>query len=823
MLLPIRVPLCDLSGARLAVVEITPRRDLVGRDSDPVIIVDPHVASEYGETEVQLREAEVYEYLLQPEVAGDLRLRSSLSSRRKGLKQGERDSGQIETRSYCGTLLLELVEDGATDGSPPLASARIDVRSLKVNYRTEYRGMVVDLSERLEALVVEADSSAQVPFRSNFADRSDVGWLQIQLELLRSTLDAPEFGAAMDQILSFPHEGLVLFEEPVPSNHSVHATGTTVRRLLHGAPRRPVPVGHALHASYGIASVAAHVNTQVRCRHLDTPENQFVKHALGDLRSFLEHAHVVLYRSFPTGPSTCLAERLCAKLNDFLGRSMFAEIGAVRLLPLGSPVLQRKAGYREILRLWLRFRTAAELSWDGGADVFGVGQRDVATLYEYWLFFALRDWFLSRCDPPPHPPRLDDLVTGLNDGTPNLRLKRGVTLGPFSGCLTQTGRRLMAQFTYNRRFDVARGAAAEGSWTRRLQPDYTLTFWPEEMTPEDAATQELLVHIHFDAKYRVSSLEALFGGEEDQADATEAGTMSQNYKRQDLLKMHAYRDAIRRSQGAYVLYPGERQSVFQGYHEILPGLGAFGIRPDECGRPQGMDALAAFLDEVIDHLADRGTAQERVSYHVWDSYRSSGALVPQWARSYGVSIDEADHLYADERALPLAEQMVLVAWYENTAQLDLARRSDGVVYVRLGSRRGALRVHPNFARTRHVVLRSHGGVVAPGLFALREDGYDVFTRLGLREHLRRMAARPGVSSWEATEATEDPDTIYAVFKIRPDPAFDGLRWDGQRLMELVEQFESRRRNQLATNIGRLSPYPRLVPMQQFLTCGHGGG
>ena len=75
-----------------------------------------------------------------------------------------------------------------------------------------------------------------------------------------------------------------------------------------------------------------------------------------------------------------------------------------------------------------------------------------------------------------------------------------------------------------------------------------------------------------------------------------------NYKLQDLLKMHAYRDAIKRSHGAYVLYPGRGNSpvTFRGFfHEILPGLGAFAIAPDESGAAQGMEALEKFLDEVL--------------------------------------------------------------------------------------------------------------------------------------------------------------------------------------------------------------------------------
>ncbi|MBK8648587.1 MAG: hypothetical protein IPN16_18990 [Gemmatimonadetes bacterium] len=156
-----------------------------------------------------------------------------------------------------------------------------------------------------------------------------------------------------------------------------------------------------------------------------------------------------------------------------------------------------------------------------------------------------------------------------------------------------------------------------------------MTFWPDGLSEEEAEECELLVHVHFDAKYRVESVDDLFGSS-DESGADEE--VSGNYKRQDLLKMHAYRDAIRRSQGAYILYPGKNVAltVFRGfYHEILPGLGAFGIAPDPQGQPKGMAALTEFLNDVLAHLSNRTTAQERASYHIGQAYtpsRSAGGL-----------------------------------------------------------------------------------------------------------------------------------------------------------------------------------------------------
>ncbi len=71
------------------------------------------------------------------------------------------DAGLIETRSFCGTLLLELVEGEVNDAKPAVASTLLDVRSLKLDYRTEYRGMLRRLSDEIAGLVADARSSAK--------------------------------------------------------------------------------------------------------------------------------------------------------------------------------------------------------------------------------------------------------------------------------------------------------------------------------------------------------------------------------------------------------------------------------------------------------------------------------------------------------------------------------------------------------------------------------------------------------------------------------------------------------------------------------------
>jgi predicted component of viral defense system (DUF524 family) len=806
------IPFRSPSGAVLAHVTLMPVKDAESASTAPLTETDEEDAREHGETTVQLRESERYEYEVVPPNGADLRLRCSLSSRRRSLGSGggKPDAGLIETRSFCGTLLLELVEGEVDDAKTAVASALLDVRSLKLDYRTEYRGMLRRLSDEIAGLVADARSSAKAGFRSTFEDRTDAGWLQIQLELLRELLDSADFSAALQRILSFPNERLSTVRDSISTDRSIRWTPSAVRQLVTGNPRREVPASHPLRSKLGLESVANRVLVPRKSRDLDTLENRFVKFALGEFRAFLTHAQGVFESCAGWGASAALSRRLAATVEDWLGRSLFREVGEMRFAPLGSPVLQRKAGYREVLRWWLRFRTAAELSWKGGEELFHAGQRDVASLYEYWLFFELLGWFCQKCR-GGNRPAVDELIEGMEEGSPNLRLRKRMELGPFVGTFAGHSRRLNARFAYNRRFEVTHGRHMGGSWTRRLHPDYTLTFWPENLSEAEAERQELLVHVHFDAKYRVEDIEGLFGAEgADDADDEVEG----NYKRQDLLKMHAYRDAIKRSQGAYVLYPGRANAAvkLKGFHEILPGLGAFGIAPDENGVAQGLESLEKFMAEVLAHLGNRTTAQERVSYHVAESYTSKEEPV-----QYGeLRLQETDIYGAAYRALPPAEHMVLTAWIENDAQRELAQAENGFAYVRLGRRSGSLHVHPNLAKTRHVLLRTHGPSVAPGLLVLREHGFRVFTRTQLRAELSAHAKGDGVAAWHASAGRDDDEHIYALFKTRVDGDFKGQAWNADVVMKQIEAFESDVRQKPVGNLGRTSPSPRILTLRDLL-------
>lgn len=128
-----------------------------------------------------------------------------------------------------------------------------------MEYRTEYRGMLRRLADELAGLVADARSSAKTGFRSSFEERTDEGWLQIQLELLRETLDSADFSAALQRILSFPHERLSSVSDSLSTDQPIRWTPSAIRQLVTRNPRRPLPGSHPLQMSPGLNTVAERV------------------------------------------------------------------------------------------------------------------------------------------------------------------------------------------------------------------------------------------------------------------------------------------------------------------------------------------------------------------------------------------------------------------------------------------------------------------------------------------------------------------------------------------------------------------------------------
>jgi predicted component of viral defense system (DUF524 family) len=716
-------------------------------------------AAELGEAELQVLEGARYEYEL-PE--GWQLLPTSWGASTDVVLQSK-----LPSRQHCGVLnpglatgTLNLTVQGAA--GQPLGTARIEVRSRKLDYRTDYQLMLNDITEHCVGLL--QDWQGATDFKAMPDANGDKATLGQQFAFVRALLNTPSFEHALQRIASHPHETWTQEETQLPVVRGFKPSGKLMRQLASGSRRIAVPSGHSLYAV--LPTLPERINVRQNSRTTDTPENRFVKFALRSFRQFL--AEMRDKPALQTNKHERLRSELDAltdKLDQALGCDALRHAGEPTFLPLGSPTLQRREGYRQVLQAWTSFAMAAKLVWEGGDKVYGMGQRDVATLYEYWVFFELlrtvKDVF--KLDMPD----IKNLIVPTGDGF-GLKLRAGQHLA-LSGTSKQPGRKLEVRFSYNRTFSSNKTASQTGSWTKHMRPDYTLSLWPVGFTEAQAEAQELMVHVHFDAKYRLAQAAYLLTSPTDAKDAsddedtTEEDEIKQaeasgTYKRADLLKMHAYRDAIRRSHGAYVVYPGDKQDgePFQGFHEVLPGLGAFALRPGN-----GTEALQKFLRNVVAHVCDRTTARERQTYETYKSYQHKGLPLDEERRELYNTMPE--QWEQGQRHTPPADTHVLVGWCKDEQHLNWILEK-GLYNFRMGATEGGLRLTTEVVSAKYLLLHGTDGLALPRLLRVRNaaQGPSLMNKQQLID---------------TSYPTEPSREAYLVFEVERSHAFDGMPRD----------------------------------------------
>ena len=550
--------------------------------------------------------------------------------------------GTIKPNIYVGTLTLEVYNINNPDEQFPLI---IEVQSVKTDYRKDYQFMLNDIAEKCTDIILNSNS----PVNQTLEIDPDVDnqSLYQRFAFIKSMIEGEEFDFTIHKIINNPSTQWMSIDSLIDVRKVKRFSNRQVRSLISGPNRIIVPESHPL--TKVADSISYKITSSHKYEDYDTNENRFVKHAISSYKQLCKR--IAEHKNAGT-QLTKEAELLTAKLDNILKTSFFKSISRPQTLNLNSPLLQRKAGYREQLKLWLKFDLAAKLVWSGGDDVYKAGKKDIATLYEYWLFFQL----LSVVEEIFHVDALEvsKLIVHSSQSL-NLQLRQG-KFTAINGVYTYGKRSLKIRFNYNKSFkghNESTNREQEGSWTTTMRPDYTLSIWPEQLTDKQAEKEEQIVHIHFDAKYKLANLKAF---SDVDLDAQKRENKKAVYKNADLLKMHTYKDAIRRTSGAYVLYPGSRDRKFNGFHEVLPGLGAFPIAP-KAGTNQTKH-LESFLREVLDHFLNRASQRENISNKTYQIIKGG----------IGDALHEAIPEYINGEKLIPDETYVLVGYCRSPEQ-----------------------------------------------------------------------------------------------------------------------------------------------------------
>jgi hypothetical protein len=623
-----------------------------------------------------------------------------------------------------GTLSIPIIEKGIEKGV-----FKLEVQSLKTSYRKDYRFMLESITKHATDLILQTNSPVNQTLEVDFDTGSKT--LYQQFCFVKSIIDTEDFEVAIHQIIKTPVTTWATKTENKDVRSLKKLNSKDVRKLVHSQNRVKLPSNHQLRNT-GIDSIALKISTSIKEETTDTPENRFIKYVL---ESFLFFCEEIQLKSKNDSRLHQEAQVISNKLESFLQHNLFKEVSRPTTIKLNSPVLQKKTGYREVLKTWLMFDLSAKLIWEGGEDVYAAGSKHVAKLYEYWLFFklleAVKETFNINSE------EYKKLINKTDDKL-GLQLKEGKQIA-LNGTYLSKERELSIQFSYNKTFGANKELSKEGSWTRRMNPDYTLSIWPKELEDTEAEEKEQIVHIHFDAKYKVQNKED-----------------NSKFKREDVIKMHAYKDAIRRTGGSYILYPGtdDKPTTFKGFHEVLPGLGAFAIRPSE--ENSGIHHLVDFVNEIKNHFLNRATQRENISTKTYQI--TKGGL----SNEFNETIPE----YINGEKLIPNETFVLVGYCKSEAHLKWIKNK--LLYnFRMNNDRGALKLNQETLSAKYLLLHMNGDENSSKLYKIKHPEY----RVTNRETLERLGyINPSQQSY-----------LVVQLEICSDKEFKQVSWNFKEL------------------------------------------
>lgn len=711
---------------------------IIGDSDNGVTVIEREDATEHGEATIQLWEGCFYQYKfsdkyqLQPsEIVSNSKLHDS--------------EGRLAPNIFVGTLSLVILDPKGEE----CGNLLLEVQSKKTSYRDDYRQMLGDITEICTDLLLQHSSPVSQPLTVDF--NTDAQTLYQRFAFIKSILESDEFGEAVNKIVLSPVTKWEITENEKDIRSVRRFDSSSIRQLAGSNNRIALPHVHPLKGT--LDSIPRKIIVDQKIESVDTPENRFIKFALYSFLNFIGEIRLKSESNTRVHKEAALLE---SKLQNVLSHSFFKKLSKLYTIPQNSPVLQRKEGYREVFRAWLMFDLAARLIWKGGEDVYGAGKKDIATLYEYWLFFKLADIIEEVFGIGPID--ANSFIEPTKDGL-LLQLVQGKESG-ITGVYNGGNRKLNVSFTYNRTFSGGNKYPDGGSWTKNMRPDYTLSIWPEGISEIIAEREELITHLHFDAKYKVKFIDEIFGTNEDferEKEEQRKGT----YKRADLLKMHAYKDAIRRTSGSYILYPGNDQPYNKpGFHELIPGLGAFTVRPSKSN--DGTFELKKFLREVINHFMNRASQRERYLFKTFETFVDKPGVPLK--ESLPESIGKFHRLIPDDTFVLIGYcRKPQFEWILDKGLYNTRLYNSGTL-----SGNGSIIIDEKIAGAKYLLLHMEKEVISNKLFRIVPVGPRIFSK-------EEMV--------EAKYPSEPKNAPYLVFNVVPvdDPEFEDTYWNVERI------------------------------------------
>ena len=479
-------------------------------------------------------------------------------------------------RLAAGLLVLSFGNAVGLYDAGPLG--RLDVHTGKWG-ADDYDRLLERIADEASALPFAAGTPSALPFERAALGAKDVlyhAFVYLRHVTGPTVSRGHALRPALEGVLRDPHRRLQRETRVVPVDRARRVDARTLQDVVSGrwpmsrAPRGSGPLAEALGGRLPLE-----LEEGIARDTLDTAENRFVKAFLDTclwvaerMRGRAESARKQLKASILAG---CAAiERALAPIRQ---HSLWRVVGPMVQFPASSTVLHRRPAYRTIFQTYNRLRLGAQLPLSDERSTALLEVKDIALLYEMWCCFAMIKAVSNTAGRPKSVGRFkrDDLAAKVPW---EYRAKWG------DGTL----------LTYNPSFSRSRSPGRR-SYSVALRPDVGLH------VPGGRPNSGL--HL-FDAKFKVDWLQSALADSEDQEvqEIVEAEERKGVFKRADLYKMHAYRDAIPKARSAWVLYPGTEERFFADGS-------ALGTRSGVGALPLGADGELEVVTRVVGELLQK--------------------------------------------------------------------------------------------------------------------------------------------------------------------------------------------------------------------------
>ncbi len=506
--------------------------------------------------------------------------------------------GFLNFHSYVGKSFFNVKIGNIESISHPF-----EVRSRKIGYQGQYPAMIGDLSEAASGLLLE--SKAPLYQLYDFDDKVRRSYYEdfMFIAYLFKPENLPE---SYEYIRRNIYNRL---ERKIQEIHSCLASTISPGDLIRIVScsenlqqlEEPIIGWPPEMKNY----FPIQINQEICEETIDTPENRLLKNFLRSLESLI----LQLRKRVPEGYIKERAEEYNAILQDYLADDWLHDVGILHYVPSNSQVLQKREGYRSIFQFYLNFEFAFRFEWAEMGNLLQGYNRRLSEIYEYWCYFKLVKvlGYLSN-----QKVCLENIFEKRGGRRWSLSLKRGnSSMQQFQ--IELDGKIINLYLWYNKRFS-----------RKTRNPSYSLPFKPDYSIL--VKIDEYQFFLHFDAKYRSEgdvlefyeeigreplshdvvkeeTLEAFDQKEESEVQERDMNEdILRKYKDGDIYKMHTYKDAILRSEGAYIFYPGDRKAMFRVKNDQeIPSVGAFPLTPgkDSFEEQELQDFIIAVLRKFI--------------------------------------------------------------------------------------------------------------------------------------------------------------------------------------------------------------------------------